>query len=458
MNSSVPQLLQIENDPTRPTCHFCAPVGWMNDPNGTIFYRGYYHIFYQWNPYGDQWGSIHWGHARSRDLIHWEHLPAALSPDASLGEEHCFSGCLVLRKNNPPLIYYTAIGPQMDVRTGAQQWAATGDDQLVAWKKHPRNPILDLQIHNGMEVFDWRDPFIFEDDGRFFLLLGGKLSEEDGGAAVVLLYEAADPSLEKWSYRGILFKHPDLSRVSVECANLFKSGGQWVMLLSTHQLVECYIGDFDPNDGVFLPRSLTLLNGSSQFYATNILLDETRRQICFGWLRGFAPNRGWSGCLSLPRILSVDSNGALQQIPAPELDLLHDGGMHMENIPLGKYSPAGFHGNAMDIHAVVATGAQTEFGIRLIPIHGHADEIIFTCVANKAVLNDKAVEYPMRENGSLDVRLFLDRSVVEVFINSSASLSVVLQSAADSYSVEIFSHGTDTMLQKLDLWYMKSPL
>ena len=91
-------------------------------------------------------------------------------------------------------------------------------------------------------------------------------------------------------------------------------------------------------------------------------------------------------------------------------------------------------------------------------MHGHAEEIIFTCVLNEAVLNDKAVEYPMQEDGSLDVRLFLDRSVVEVFINSSASLSVVLQSVADAYSVEIFSHSTDTILQKLDLWHMKSPL
>src|SRR5262245_53021994 len=71
-------LTEVQSDPTRPRYHFCAPAGWMNDPNGTIFHNGYYHVFYQWNPGGDRWGDIHWGHARSRDLVTWEHLSAAL--------------------------------------------------------------------------------------------------------------------------------------------------------------------------------------------------------------------------------------------------------------------------------------------------------------------------------------------------------------------------------------------
>jgi beta-fructofuranosidase len=108
-------LAQIKADPTRPRYPFSAPSGWMNDPNGTVFYTGYYPVFYQWNPHSDRWGDIHWGHARSRDLITWEHLPVALEPAPELGEEHCFSGCLALRGKQPPLILYTAIGPKMEL-------------------------------------------------------------------------------------------------------------------------------------------------------------------------------------------------------------------------------------------------------------------------------------------------------------------------------------------------------
>src|SRR5438445_5714872 len=79
-------------DPSRPIYHFRAPAQWINDPNGPIQYKGVYHVFYQHNPYGDQWGNMHWGHARSSDLIHWEHLPIALAPSKGRGEEHVFSG------------------------------------------------------------------------------------------------------------------------------------------------------------------------------------------------------------------------------------------------------------------------------------------------------------------------------------------------------------------------------
>lgn len=114
--------------------------------------------------------------------------------------------------------------------------------------------------------------------------MGGKLSEKDGNDAVVLLYEAKNETLEQWDYRGILFRHPDATRVSVECANLSKSGAQRVLLLSTHSLVDYYVGDFDAEAGTFNAQTTFLLDGSNQFYATNILLDHKQRYICFGWI------------------------------------------------------------------------------------------------------------------------------------------------------------------------------
>src|SRR5439155_17724157 len=129
---------RIGNHPARPTFHFLGPANWMNDPNGPIFYGGYYHMFYQHNPYGDKWGHMHWGHARSKDLVHWEHLPIALWPSKTQGEEHCFSGCAALNANGEPMIFYTSIG-----HPKPECWIALPEDKdLLRWKKFDGNPVL----------------------------------------------------------------------------------------------------------------------------------------------------------------------------------------------------------------------------------------------------------------------------------------------------------------------------
>src|SRR5262249_50515126 len=89
---------KVKDDPNRPIYHLQPPANWNNDPNGPIFYKGNYHLFYQLNPYGDAWGHMHWGHFRSKDLVHWEHQPIVLWPSQSRGEEHVFSGCAAVTK------------------------------------------------------------------------------------------------------------------------------------------------------------------------------------------------------------------------------------------------------------------------------------------------------------------------------------------------------------------------
>ncbi|HXG46495.1 MAG TPA: glycoside hydrolase family 32 protein, partial [Methylomirabilota bacterium] len=94
---------RVQDDPQRPIYHFLAPAQWMNDPNGPLFHNGYYHLFYQYNPFGDQWGHMHWGHARSRDLVTWKHLPIALAPAKEHGEDHVFSGCATISPQGRPM-------------------------------------------------------------------------------------------------------------------------------------------------------------------------------------------------------------------------------------------------------------------------------------------------------------------------------------------------------------------
>ena len=234
---------KAQADPTRPIYHFCPPANWMNDPNGTIYHNGYYHLFYQHNPYGDEWGHIHWGHARSTDLVQWEHLPIALWPSQELGEEHCFSGCAAMNGAGQPMLIYTMVGPGThDKRPANEQWAAIGDADWITWQKHPANPVLSLQTQGGPPFRgDWRDPFIFTEAGRTFLVIGGDYDDVAG----VALYEATDDTLVNWRYHKLLYQKTRDERLFLECPNFFKVDGKWVLLTSPYKTLEYVVGDFD---------------------------------------------------------------------------------------------------------------------------------------------------------------------------------------------------------------------
>src|SRR5262249_41549275 len=109
MASVAGAVARVRDDPTRPVYHVLPPPLWCNDPNGPLYSKGYYHLFYQHNPYGDRWQHMHWGHVRSKDLVTWEHQPIALWPSLDRGEEHCFSGCAAVDAKGRPVLIYTSI-------------------------------------------------------------------------------------------------------------------------------------------------------------------------------------------------------------------------------------------------------------------------------------------------------------------------------------------------------------
>jgi hypothetical protein len=156
-------------DPERPVYHFGPPAQWNNDPNGTLFYKGWHHLFYQLNPYGTTGTNQHWGHARSRDLVNWEHLPIAIGPSLDKGERYIYSGGAVLAADGRPRMLYTSIG-----HPDPQQWLAIPeDDDLVRWAKFDGNPVLSMAAHGGRTVEQWRDPFMFVEGGQTYMVCGG---------------------------------------------------------------------------------------------------------------------------------------------------------------------------------------------------------------------------------------------------------------------------------------------
>jgi beta-fructofuranosidase len=226
---------RMGKDIYKPIYHFVPEKNWMNDPNGTIFYKGEYHLFYQHNPNAPEWGTIHWGHAKSKDLVHWEHLLIALYPSNELGEDHCFFGCAVISSEGIPTIFYTSIGTESRHQSiGAEQWMAISRDDMLTWEKSGLNPVMKLELHGDMDIREWRDPFVWKEAGVWYMLIGGG----HNGKGCALIYKS--DNLTDWTF---LNKCLEGSEEYWECPNLFQLGDKKVLVYSPDDKVKYAIGN-----------------------------------------------------------------------------------------------------------------------------------------------------------------------------------------------------------------------
>jgi beta-fructofuranosidase len=463
MQSVQAAIPKAEADPMRPVYHFRPPAHWMNDPNGAIYHNGYYHLFYQHNPYGDDWGHMHWGHARSRDLVHWEHLPIALWPSLEKGEEHIYSGCARVNAEGQPMLLYTSVGGgERGNRPPNQQWAALGDPDWLTWQKHPQNPILALDTHGGPPFEgDWRDPYIFEAGGRTFMVLGGDVDDTAG----VALYEATDGALAKWRYHKLLYQAPRSEIRFFECPNFLPVGDKWLLLTSPYRPIPYVVGDFDLATLTFTPTAQGVLDwgkndlASANFYASNTLYDADGACILLGWVRGFPAGRGWNGCLSLPRILTIDADGHPRQRPIPQLQQLRSRHTAYSQLTLdGAFLLPDVAGDTLEISALFEPGEATTVGLR-VRRSGDGERAI-SISYDGAALTVAGIQTPYRlapDQGTLGLHLFLDKSVLELFIDDGRSaITYVSLPPVEDTGVELFAAGGAARLLSLDAWQLRS--
>jgi beta-fructofuranosidase len=361
----------IKDDPNRPAFHFQPPANWNNDPNGMLFYNGYYHMFYQHNPYADNWDWMHWGHARSKDLVHWEHLPIALWPSVENGEDHCFSGSGFIKDDGKPILFYTSIGHELP-----EHWAAIPvDDELLDWDKHPANPIIVMEDHGGLMIDDWRDPFLFREAGNTYMVIGG---HPRGAKGSIMMYKALNAELTDWDFLGSPFEGEERNW---ECPNFFKVGDKFVLLYSPHGQVEYYTGTLEVQNIKFKPEYHGLIDNGADwnYYAPNTLQKDDGRRILFGWIPGFKPNQGWQGAISLPRDLSIDEKGRLVQKPVPELTELRGELTTLSNISLNNSSKnLDLTFPQFEMIMEVSNGGTNHIGFRFNDEDGNAYEINIT--------------------------------------------------------------------------------
>lgn len=300
----------------RPAWHYRPEANWINDPNGLVHLDGWYHMFYQYNPHGDQWGDIHWGHARSADLLRWETLPVALAPDHETGELHCFSGGCCKDAQGRPHFFYTSIGAEADGRDalhGAQQWyAEPADDGLITLIQTDENALTDAIHGSSMHVRDWRDPCVLRHGGAYIMVLGGCVEER----GCVLLYTS--PDMRHWTYRHILAQSDKADGIPWECPNLIPVEGKFVLFYSPCAAVRAKVGTLDDGLRFHEEREEIFEPERNGFYAPQAFTDEAGRAILIGWMpeADNAPHKGWSGVMSLPRVLHVTADG-LCALPIP---------------------------------------------------------------------------------------------------------------------------------------------
>ena len=455
---------QAEKDSTRPGYHFRPPAQWMNDICGAIYYKGCYHIFYQYNPFsGDRWGADYtlWAHARSRDLVHWEDLPWALLPMKDRGERRCNSGCVALDDHGRPMIFYTFVPARQDAtRLGKREhWGAIPlDDDLIRWRRVKDAPLMAAGM-NGVSAevnSGWSDPFVFRSDGRTFVTF----KSCDG-----LVCEAQNKELTQWKYAG------RMDGVDGECPNFFTLQGKWVLLRSTSP-PSYVVGEFDPETinfnmsgaagvldygfGRNPPKDRAWTRG---LYATNVFTDANGRRIMLGWVCGFKAGRGWNGCMSLPRILTLDKDHRLIQTPAPELSQLRGQHLRIENLSIANESKVidGARGEMLEIKAEFIYADAAAFGLRVRCSEDGQDAI--TLRYANGILNVAGTEVPIaRRDGpkTLKLHVFLDRSVMEVFINDGRmSVTRVNYPGENDLGVGVFSENGSVTLKSLDIWQMK---
>ena len=464
MSSVAAIVPQAAADPQRPVYHFRPPANWMNDPNGTIYHNGIYHLFYQHNPYGDTWGHMHWSHARSTDLVTWEHLPIALWPSLDAGEGHCFSGCAGINGDGQPILLYTSVAPSPNkAKTPNQQWAALGDSDWLVWQKHKQNPFLALDTHGGPSFEgEWRDPFIFVEEGRTFLVIGGATPE----TSMVGLYEADDNMLMNWTWRGPLVQSTRDKIKFYECPNFFPVDGKWVLLTSPYDLIDYQIGTFDVDTLSFQAEQTGILDyGKGEhgpgFYASNILYDDkgpdgAQRCILLGWLRGFESGNGWNGGLALPRVLTIGPDGRPRQQPVPELKQLRGNHTELPSMMLmGSHPLENISGHTLEMRllleprdatAVGLTVRQSANGERGVMIH-YAYEVLDVAGTR--------VPFELDEDEPLLLHIFLDRSALEVFVNGGCeAITRVINAPIDDVGIELFAEDGPAQLISLDAWQM----
>lgn len=459
----------------RPAFHLSSRTGWMNDPNGFSYYDGRYHMFYQYHPYDSHWGPMHWGHAVSEDLLHWEYFPTALAPDEPYDKDGCFSGSAVTLADGRQLLMYTGVvkerqedGRLCEVQT---QCLAVGDG--LNYEKYEKNPVVDAQsLPQGCSRYDFRDPKMWKkEDGTYCCVIGNRPAD---GSGQILLFTSPDGF--RWKYQNVLVENHNRFGKMWECPDFFKLDNKWILIASPMDMLPvgfeyhngngtlCLIGDFDEKENVFMDQYDQSIDYGIDFYAPQTILTPDGRRVMVGWMQNWdtcsfrTQNTSWFGQMSLPRELSL-RNGRLYQNPIKELESIRCNQVSYEDISIsGKVCLEGINGRKVDMELTISPkegeGIYRKFAVRFAQngqfqtsLSFHPEDSILK-IDRKFSGSRRAIIHQRRsrvnsEEGKLKLRIVLDRFSAEVFVNDGEQvLTMVIYTDQSADGISFFADGT----------------
>lgn len=464
------------DDPHRPQYHFLPPVNWMNEPHAPIYWKGRYHIFYQFNPHGPYWGNIHWGHAVSEDLVHWTHLPIALAPEPGPDSVGVWSGSTIAHEDQVVALYS---GEQLPYQV--INYAASSDDLLRTWEKHPGNPIVARPPRGFALVSGFRDPFIWREGEHFYMLVGSGIA---GAGGTAFLYRSDD--LVHWEYRGpLLVGNAEESGVMWEMPQFFPLGDKHVLLVNvwpTNRDVFYWVGTWD--NETFTPERFGRLDYGGHYLSPSVLVEEDGRVLLFGFIKesngGEAQlENGWSGVMALPRTVFLREDGTLGLRPVDEVTALRGAYRGVSDVtipPAGGRVLHGFQGDQFEVIATFDPGEADWVGLRLrqskegTGLMREETLLYYDALRGRVELDRRRstllptaerdvvwAPFELEEGEPLTFRVFVDRSVVEVFVNDHLALTTrVYPVRENSVVLDVFAQGGTARLLSLDFWEMKS--
>jgi beta-fructofuranosidase len=301
----------------RPTFHFTADSGWINDPHGITFRDGSYHQFHQFVPDSLVWKpNCHWGHAVGRDLFSLEHRPVAIAPGE--GDDGIWTGSVVTDDRGSRIFYTSVVEPGIGI--GRVRVASPDDESWDSWTK---GRVL-FDAPESLDIVAYRDPFVFRDDAVWRMLVGAGLRD---GTAAAVAYSSSD--LETWTFDGVAAARSTTESDPVwtgslwECPQLIDMGDAHLLVTSVWDDDVLHYAAFAVGaycDGHFDPETWGQLTYGLSYYAPSFFRDALGRACLIFWMRGVRDTEvGWSGAHSLPYLLSLE-DGELHVAPHPDLD------------------------------------------------------------------------------------------------------------------------------------------
>lgn len=423
----------MAHDEWRTAFHITPPTGWLNDPNGLCQRDGTYHVYHQWRPAWPDSPECVWGHATSRDLAHWEHRGCAIPVTLPEEEGGVWSGSAYLAEGAPMRVYYTANRKFRDrddydyVTTGrtACQVTATSEDGLSFSDKRVLLRNEDYPEEMSLHV---RDPKVWDQDGSMHMLLGARTR---GDVGVAMVWDSEDGL--SWRHRltvrpdepvGYMWECPD--RVALGGSEFLLCCPQGLPSLPDRWQNHDNSGYF-PLDGRLLDcvgvraADFVELDRGFDFYAPQTFVDESGRTLMLAWMSEPTPPHecvpdgfGLYHCLTVPRVLSLGDDGLIRQLPAPELDLLHEGRLEAE----GGVLRASDHAADVRLEGVSGDLRVTLDGALRLEVAGGVARLSF--LDGPDGVGAGRVERTCPVGDVRDLRLLVDRSAVELFLDGGS--------------------------------------